>query len=231
MARQNWPEILYEDKELIVINKPAGLLSVATDAQKTVTAWRQVTDYLQIRNKKARAYVVHRLDRDTSGVILFAKNEKLKLALQDKWNELVSCRGYLAVVSGKPPKQEDTVCTYLLENKAHIVYSAPKSKGGKQAVTRYKVLKSRKGFTLVDVQIETGRKNQIRVHMADLGCPVVGDKKYGDGTDPLRRLGLHAGTLMLRHPMTGQELSFTAPEPKEFERLFPNQKTEEETSL
>ena len=231
MARQNRPDILYEDAELIAINKPAGLLSVATDAQRSVTAWRQVTDYLQIRNKRARAYVVHRLDRDTSGVLLFAKNDKLRLALQERWNELVTCRGYLAVVSGAPPKEEDTIRTWLLENRAHIVYSAPKSKGGKEAVTRYRVLERRRGFALLDVEIDTGRKNQIRVHMADLGCPVVGDKKYGDGSDPLRRLGLHAGRLELTHPVTGRELSFTAPTPREFERLFPTIRPKEDESV
>lgn len=231
MVRQNRPDILYEDAELIAINKPAGLLSVATDAQRSVTAWRQVTDYLQIRNKRARAYVVHRLDRDTSGVLLFAKNDKLRLALQERWNELVTCRGYLAVVSGAPPKEEDTIRTWLLENRAHIVYSAPKSKGGKEAVTRYRVLERRRGFALLDVEIDTGRKNQIRVHMADLGRPVVGDKKYGDGSDPLRRLGLHAGRLELTHPVTGRELSFTAPTPREFERLFPTIRPKEDESV
>lgn len=231
MARQNRPDILYEDAELIAINKPTGLLSVATDAQRSVTAWRQVTDYLQLRNKRARAYVVHRLDRDTSGVLLFAKNEKLRLALQERWNELVTCRGYLAVVSGAPPKEEDTIRTWLLENRAHIVFSAPKSKGGKEAVTRYRVLERRGGFALLDVEIDTGRKNQIRVHMADLGCPVIGDKKYGDGSDPLRRLGLHAGRLELTHPVTGRKLSFTAPTPREFERLFPTIRPKEDESV
>lgn len=220
MARQTRPDILYEDAELIVINKPSGLLSVATDSQRNVTAWRQVTDHLQLRGKRARAWVVHRLDRDTSGVLLFAKNEPLKLALQERWNELVTCRGYLAVVSGTPPQEAGTVRTFLLENRAHIVYSAPQHKGGREAVTRYRVLERRRGFSLLDVEIDTGRKNQIRVHMADLGCPVVGDKKYGNGSDPLRRLGLHAERLALTHPRTGQTLSFTAPAPKAFDRLF-----------
>lgn len=220
MAKKHWPEIIYEDKEIIVINKPAGLLSIATEAQRDATAWRQVTDYLQIRNKRARAFIVHRLDRDTSGVLLFAKNEEIKLALQEKWNEIVTCRGYTAVVSGEPPKEEDTITSYLLENKAHIVYSAPKNKGGKEAVTCYRKVSSRKGFSLLDIEIKTGRKNQIRVHMKEAGCPVVGDKKYGDGSNPLRRLGLHAGKLELHHPVTGALLTFEAPMPVEFTRLF-----------
>lgn len=231
MAKKHWPEIIYEDKEIIVINKPAGLLSIATEAQWNATAWRQVTDYLQVRNKRARAFIVHRLDRDTSGVLLFAKKEEIKLALQESWNEIVTCRGYTAVVSGQPPKEEDTITTYLLENKAHIVYSAPKSKGGKEAVTCYRRLSSRKGFSLLDIEIKTGRKNQIRVHMKEAGCPVVGDKKYGAGADPLRRLGLHAGRLSLRHPVTGAELSFEAPIPVEFTRLFPPKPAKETEDL
>lgn len=221
MTSRHRPHILYEDAELIAIHKPAGLLSVATDSQRSVTAWRQVTDYLQSRNKAARAWVVHRLDRDTSGVLLFAKNQPLKLALQARWNELVTYRGYLAVVAGRPPEEAGLVRTWLLENRAHMVYSAPKHKGGKEAVTRYRVLARRGGFSLLEVEIDTGRKNQIRVHMADLGCPIVGDRKYGDGQSPLRRLGLHAGRLDLTHPVTGRPLSFTAPTPPEFERLFP----------
>lgn len=228
MARQKWPEILYEDKELIAINKPAGLLTVAAGVPGAPTAWRQVTDYLQVRNKRSRAHVVHRLDRDTSGVLLFSKKEELKEALQERWNELVVCRGYTAVVEGRPEEEEGTIRTFLLENRAHVVYSAPQYRGGKEAITHYKAVRSRKGFTLVDVRIDTGRKNQIRVHMADLGCPVVGDKKYGKGADPLRRLGLHAGKLELHHPGTGEKLCFEAPLPKEFYRLFPEKNIKEE---
>ncbi len=220
--------ILYEDGELLVIDKPAGLLSVGTEAERTATAWRQATDYLQIRKKRARAYVVHRLDRDTSGVLLFAKTEALKQALQAQWNDLVTYRGYLAVVEGRPPHQEATLHAYLLENRAHVVYAAPKSRGGREAVTHYKVLDSRRGLTLLDVAIDTGRKNQIRVQLADLGCPVSGDKKYGHGPGPLGRLGLHAARLDLRHPATGKALSFTAPMPPPFARLFPQITLKEE---
>lgn len=227
MAKRSWPDILYEDNELIVINKPAGLLTVAAGTADAPTAWRQVTDYLQIRNKRARAQVVHRLDRDTSGVLLFAKNEALKLAFQERWNELVTCRGYTAVVDGRPAADAGTIRTFLLENRVHVVYSAPERKGGKLAITHYRVLESRKGFSLMDIRIDTGRKNQIRVHMAEMGCPVVGDKKYGNGADPLRRLGLHAGTLELHHPKTGELLRFEAPRPAEFVRLFPEKQNKE----
>lgn len=229
MARQNWPAILYEDPELLVVNKPAGQLTIATDALRQETAYRQATDYIRIRNKKARLYIVHRLDRDTSGVLLFAKNEAFKLALQERWNEIVSVRGYQAIVLGKPEAEEGTLRSYLLENKAHVVYSAPERKGGKLAVTHYRFLRERKGYSLLDLRIDTGRKNQIRVQLADLGHPVAGDKKYGGGKagDPVHRLGLHAGQLTLTHPKTGRELSFTAPIPKEFERLFPNKAPKE----
>lgn len=228
MARQNWPKVLYEDWEIIVIDKPAGLLTVATEAQRSNTAWRQVTDYLQIRNKRARAYVVHRLDRDTSGVLLFAKEDGLRRAFQDKWNELVVTRRYLAVVDGQPPEESGTVRSFLLENKAHIVYSAPEHRGGKEAVTHYRVLDRRRGCSLLQVDLDTGRKNQIRVHMADLGCPVVGDKKYGSkGDSPLRRLGLHAQCLSLRHPVTGKVLTFESQMPVEFSRFFPQKSPQE----
>lgn len=230
MAKKPWPAILYEDGELLVVNKPAGQLSVATDGPWQLTAYRQATDYLQIRNKRARLFIVHRLDRDTSGVLLFAKNESLKLALQEKWNELVTCRGYHAVVAGTPPEQEGTLISYLLENRAHVVYSAPKEKGGKTAVTQYRRVSTRKGYSLLALELRTGRKNQIRVQLADLGCPVVGDKKYGGGVggNPLGRLGLHAGRLVLTHPHTGEELAFTAHLPSEFERCFPGLGRKEE---
>lgn len=229
MAKRNWPRILYEDSELIAIDKPAGLLCVAADTERSATAWRQVTDYLQIRNRRARAFVVHRLDRDTSGVLLFAKNERLKLALQERWNELVCCRGYLAITVGRPVEDEGVVRSFLLENRAHMVYSAPQSRGGKEAVTRYQVLESRKGYSLLAVELDTGRKNQIRVHLSEMGCPVAGDKKYGGGAggNPLGRLGLHARRLALLHPGTGRELSFEAAIPMEFERMFPGNTSKE----
>ena len=175
-----------------------------------------------------RACVVHRLDRDTSGVLLFAKEDGLRRAFQDKWNELVVTRRYLAVVDGQPPEESGTVRSFLLENKAHIVYSAPEHRGGKEAVTHYQVLDRRRGCSLIQVDLDTGRKNQIRVHMADLGCPVVGDKKYGSkGDSPLHRLGLHAQCLSLRHPVTGKVITFESPMPAEFSRFFPQKLPQE----
>lgn len=227
MARRDRPAILYEDSELIVIHKPAGLLTVAAGVPGAPTAWREVTDYLRSRDRRARAQVVHRLDRDTSGVLLFAKNEPLKLAFQQRWNELVTLREYTAVVEGRPPQEQGSIRTFLLENRAHRVYSAPERLGGKLAVTHYRLLQSRRGLCLLEVRIDTGRKNQIRVHLAELGCPVTGDKKYGLGAGPLGRLGLHAGVLEVRHPKSGALLRFEAPLPGEFTRLFPGKRNKE----
>ncbi len=228
MARMNWPVILYEDQELLVVDKPAGQLSVATDTSWKNTAYRQAADYIRIRNKRARLFLVHRLDRDTSGVLLFAKSESVKQALQKDWNHLVTWRGYQAIVVGRPPKEAGTLRSYLLENQAHKVYSAPERKGGKLAVTHYRILGERKGYSLLDLNIDTGRKNQIRVQLSDLGCPVAGDRKYGGLQDPIGRLALHAGKLTLTHPVKGEEYSFAAELPREFGRLFPAKTPKEE---
>lgn len=213
--------ILYEDEELVVIDKPAGLLSIATDREKTRTAYRLMNEYVRASNPSARIFVVHRLDRDTSGVLVFAKTERMKLALQDNWETLVQKRGYLAIVEGSPAQAGGTIHTWLHETKTHLVYSGPRSREGKEAVTHYQVLDTTPEYALLSVWIDTGRKNQIRVHLKELGCPVAGDKKYGASTDPLGRLGLHAGELELRHPVTGDMLRFTAKTPKEVRRLFP----------
>lgn len=222
MARPMKLHIIHEDAELVVIDKPAGLLSMASDTEKSATAYRQVSDYVRAKNRKNRIFIVHRLDRDTSGVLIFAKNEGIKRALQNQWNDIILHRGYLAIVAGAPPQKSGTVRSFLLENSVHVVYSAPERMGGKEAITNYTVLAQRKGFSLLDLSIDTGRKNQIRVHMKDLGCPVVGDKKYGEGgKSPLGRLALHADALSFTHPVSGKELSFTSIPPTEFARLFP----------
>lgn len=214
--------VLYEDEGLLVVDKPAGLLSVATDAQKDRTAYRFTADHLRARDPQARLFVVHRLDRDTSGVLLFAKTGELKSALQDDWNSLVKKRGYLAIVEGEDLPDRGECRSRLSETRSHRVYSA-KGCEGKQAVTRYTVLARRKGYSLLDVELDTGRKNQIRVHLAELGHPVAGDDKYGAGTSPIGRLGLHAYELTLNDPRSGKHLSFTAPFPDGFRRMFPQQ--------
>ena len=204
--------VLYEDGRILVICKPAGLLTVASDGEKARTAYRLAADYVRRRDPKGRVFIVHRLDRDTSGVLLFAKDEETKRAYQDNWDALVRRRGYLAAVEGRPPREADTVRTLLRENAAHKVYSV--RSGGKEAVTRYRVLRAGPRYALVEVELDTGRKNQIRAHMSELGCPVAGDRAYGAATDPLGRLCLHAHELALSDPFTGEERVFRAEPPR-----------------
>lgn len=217
-------EVLYEDDELLVINKPTGLLSVANEKERERTAYRQMSEHVHQSDPDAHIFIVHRLDRDTSGVLLAAKNEELKLALQDKWNELAKTRGYTAVVEGCPQPMSGRVHTWLQETKTTLVYSGT-GQDGLEAITDYKVIGVEPGYSLVDIRLLTGRKNQIRVHMKELGCPVVGDKKYGAKTNPFKRLGLHAGLLELRHPTTGKLMRFQARTPAVFLSI-PFQRTE-----
>ena len=162
-------------------------------------------------------FIVHRLDRDTSGVLLFARDEDTKRAYQEQWDALVRRRGYLAVVEGRPPREADTVRTLLRENAAHKVYSV--RSGGKEAVTHYRTVQSGSRYTLLEVDIDTGRKNQIRAHLSELGCPVAGDRTYGAAADPLGRLCLHAHELRLTDPFTGEERAFRAEPPRGFRSL------------
>ena len=185
---------------------------MARDRERLRTAYRMATDYVRQRDPGARVFIVHRLDRDTSGVLLFAKDEETKRAYQDNWDALVRRRGYLAAVEGRPPREADTVRTLLRENAAHKVYSV--RSGGKEAVTRYRVLRAGPRYALVEVELDTGRKNQIRAHMSELGCPVAGDRAYGAATDPLGRLCLHAHELALSDPFTGEERVFRAEPPR-----------------
>ena len=217
-TRSNLP-IIYEDNEIIVINKPSGLLSIASDKEKSSTAYRMLSDYVQQKDKHNRIFVVHRLDEDTSGVLMVAKNPDIQKALQDNWNDIVSKRGYYAIVEGQMPNKEGTVKSYLKKNAQNLMYSS-KDKNGQFSVTHYKVMKENDKYSLLDVNIDTGRKNQIRVHMGDLGHNVIGDDKYGNPSNPLKRLGLHAYCLELKHPINGKHMKFTAPMPKEFESLF-----------
>ena len=220
-TRSNLP-IIYEDNDLIVINKPNKLLSVTSDNEKGSTAFRMVNDYLQQKDKHNRAFIVHRLDEDTSGVLMFAKNAKMANALTDgdNWNNLTKKRGYYAIVEGQLEKKEGTITSYLKKNAQNMMYSSKKKGDGQFAVTKYKVMSETKDYTLVDVNIETGRKNQIRVHFGDLGHYVIGDDKYGEPSNPLKRLGLHAYELDIIHPFNGKLMKFKAPMPKEFSTLM-----------
>jgi len=213
-------EILFEDPYLIVIAKEAGLLSIATAQEKEQTAYSILSDHIKKRDPKNRIFVVHRLDRDTSGVMLFAKSENVKELLQKDWKEAVEERSYIAITEGPVNSPEGTITSWLKENKTFTMYSSPKENGGQKAITHYRVLKKNKNFSMLEVNLETGRKNQIRVHMQDIGHSIIGDKKYGSTKNPLRRMGLHARVLAFRHPITGEEVRFETEIPKDFLSLF-----------
>lgn len=212
-------DIIYEDDELLVIDKPAGMLAIATEKERERTAYHLAMEYVRSQNVRSRVFIVHRLDRDTSGVLLFAKNEDIKHALQDNWDSLAKLRSYIAVTEGTPHPTQGRIENYLRETESHLVYAA-KSGDGKKAVTNYKVLKSNGKYAYVSVNIETGRKNQIRVHMKGLGCPVAGDKKYGAATNPVHRLCLHSDRLVIAHPYTNEEMIFESPVPRKITKAF-----------
>lgn len=210
-------DIIYEDKELIVINKPCGLLSEKTSTESQKTAYNQVKAYLE--KKKESIFMVHRLDQYTSGLLMFVKNKKLYELLTSDWNKYVKVRGYVAIVEGAMKKPKGTIENYLAESKTQVVYITSKDKG-KKAITHYKVIQSNKNYTMVDVRLDTGRKNQIRVHMSSINHPLIGDEKYGAKTNPIKRLGLHAHELMFVHPITGKEMRFVSKTPDSFYKIF-----------
>lgn len=212
--------IVFEDQYLIVIEKQAGVLSIATEKQKDNTAYSILSSHIKKQDPRNRIFVVHRLDRETSGLMMFAKSEKIQKLLQESWNATIEERTYLAVVEGYVEKKEDTIESYLVESKALIVYSNKNSEIGQKAITHYEVLKSNKNHSLLKVNLETGRKNQIRVHAKDIGHSVVGDDKYGAKTDPIKRLGLHAWVLAFKHPITGKDMRFETEIPAKFIGLF-----------
>ena len=218
--QKNISNIIYEDDEFIVVNKPSGLLAIATDKEKTKTAYHQLTEYVQHQNAHNRIFVVHRIDKDTSGVLMVAKNEQIKNDLQDNWNKIVNDRKYIAICEGIFEKKQGTVKQYLKETKTNIMYNSSNSNDGQEAITHYKVLKESTRYSLVEVHIDSGRKNQIRVAMNDLGHPIIGDNKYGNASNPLKRLGLHAEVLELKHPNSGKVLKFIAPIPQDFYKIF-----------
>jgi 23S rRNA pseudouridine1911/1915/1917 synthase len=213
--------LLYEDEHLMVIEKSAGLLAVATETEKGETAFGILKSHVKKQNHNSQLYVVHRLDRDTSGVMMFSKSKEIQQKLQDNWDDVVTRRIYYAVVEGHVNNAEGEIVSYLKENKSLKVYSSKKTGDGKKAITRYRVLKSNSRYSLLEVALETGRKNQIRVHLHDLGHSIVGDKKYGAATNPFHRLALHAGILEFSHPITGDCMNFETPVPAIFDKLFP----------
>ena len=214
-------EIIHEDKDIIVINKEAGLLTMASNKEKNKTAFATLSEHVKKANKDNKIYIVHRLDRETSGLILFAKNEDIKTKLQESWNETIQERTYIAIVEGKMEEQEGTITSYLTESETSmIVHSSQNPKKGKKAVTHFKVINFKKGFSMLKVNLETGRKNQIRVHMQDLKHPVIGDKKYGSTCSPIERLALHAQVIAFNHPITGRLMRYESSIPKKFLGMF-----------
>lgn len=212
-------KLVYEDRFLAVVEKSSGILSMQAGARKYSV--KQVLDeYFARQRFKSTAHLVHRLDRDTSGLMMYAKDTGVQQILENRWTELVTDRRYVAVACGRVERASGTVASWLKDNKAYVTYSSPTDNGGKYAVTHFKTLKRSARYSLLEMQLETGRKNQIRVHLNDLGHPVAGDRKYGNGDDPIGRLALHAFRLNFFHPVTGEEMRFETPFPLAFTRLF-----------
>jgi len=211
--------IVFEDDHIIVIDKSAGLLSVSTGVEGE-TAVSILSDYVKKDNPQNKIFVIHRLDRDTSGLLMFSKSERIQSLLQNNWQSSVTERTYFAVVEGIVKKPADTIKTYLFESKVYFMHVTDDPEKGELAITHYKVLKTSRDYSLLEVDLETGKKNQIRVHMQSIGHPVIGDKKYGTGINPIGRLGLHAGVLAFIHPETREPMRFVSRMPSSFHRLF-----------
>lgn len=209
--------LLWEDDDIVVIEKKSGLLTVPAGPDRRMkTAQDIVDEYVYAQDGRSHAYVCHRLDQYTSGILIFAKNSRVQALFRDAWTTYVVERRYVAVCEGQPAKTEGEVRSYLAENSAMKVYSTQNPEEGKLSVTRYKMLKTNGAYSQIDIQLLTGRKNQIRVHMSDMGCPVAGDKKYGAQTNPAGRLMLHNYVLQFLHPVTKENLRFELPWPSEF---------------
>lgn len=217
--KSRYVKIVYEDRWLVVVEKNIGILSMAA-GHSSLNVKSVLDDYFLKSHQKCRAHVVHRLDRDTSGLMVYAKDIETEQILEHNWHQIVYDRRYVAVVSGEMEQDNGTIANWLKDNKAYITYSSPTDNGGKYAVTHFQVLNRTTEHSLVEYKLETGRKNQIRVHSADMGHPVCGDVKYGNGDDPLHRLCLHAYMLCFTHPVTGEPMEFSTPIPTAFRSLF-----------
>jgi 23S rRNA pseudouridine1911/1915/1917 synthase len=200
-----------------VVDKPVGLLTMATDNERSKTVYAALREYANAKKPSEKLFIVHRLDREASGLLVFAKTIEAKEKLQDQFKDHSAGRRYVAVVEGQVGSDDFTIRSYLAENKAYRVYSTPNRKVGKLAVTHVRVMKRNRKTTLVEVRLETGRKHQIRVHLAERGHPIVGDKNYGSRSNPIRRLALHAAVLEFKHPQTGKWMRLESPYPKTFD--------------
>ena len=212
-------DILFEDDHIIVVNKPSGLLTIATAKEKEKTLFHIVREYLVSKDKHAKVFIVHRLDKDTSGIVVLAKDEKTKNKLQENWNEYVSLREYVAVVHGKLNKESDRIVQHLKETKTNLVYVS-RDNDGKEAITNYKVIKENDLYSMVSITLETGRKNQIRVAFNTLRHPIVGDKKYSNIKDKESRLYLHANRLKMYYPEIKKDILFETATPNEFKKIM-----------
>lgn len=210
--------IIFEDDHLLVVNKPSGLLTIATEKEKERTLYHIVRDYVVSKNPHGRIFIVHRLDRDTSGIVLFAKDEKTKNQLQENWNDYVSLREYTAIVCGHPKEESGQIVQYLKETKTNLVYVSPRE-DGKKAITNYSVLKTSDKYSMLKVTIETGRRNQIRVAFASKKMPILGDKKYGEKSK-VNRLYLHANRLKIYYPVIKKDILFETSIPTEFKKMM-----------
>ena len=217
--KSRYVSIVYEDQYLIVIDKKPGILSMAA-GRSSLNVKSVLDDYFKRTRQKCHAHVVHRLDRDTSGLMIYAKDMDTEQILEHEWHDIVYDRRYVALVSGEMTQQSGTIANWLKDNSAYVTYSAPVDNGGKYAVTHFQLLDNSTEHSLVEYRLETGRKNQIRVHTADMGHPVCGDVKYGNGDNPLHRLCLHAYVLCFYHPITRRPMEFSTLIPSKFKEII-----------
>ena len=215
-------KIVFEDTWIIVADKRSGVLTMSTGAEGEVTAYSLLSDYMKrMHGRNSKIFIVHRIDRETSGLVIFAKDERTKQNLQENWNESVLERKYCAIIEGRPRETEGTVRSWLKENpKSLKVTSSPVDNGGKEAVTHYRVISSGKHYSLTEFELGTGRKHQIRVHASLMGCPVAGDRRYGAKENPMGRIALHARSIKFRHPVTGKIMSFDTGLPNAFKAVM-----------
>lgn len=219
--KSRYVKIVYEDRYLVVVEKNIGILSMAA-GHSSLNVKTVLDDYFRKTRQNCTAHVVHRLDRDTSGLMIYAKDMTTEQILEHEWHQIVYDRRYVAVVSGEMEDDEGTIANWLKDNKAYVTYSSPVDNGGKYAVTHFHTLARTADHSLVEYRLETGRKNQIRVHSADMGHPVCGDVKYGNGDNPIHRLCLHAYMLCFYHPVTHQRMEFETPVPNDFKFIMNN---------